>query len=70
MRMSRDEFDKFRRLVLEDVSLQEALRDLNDWREFIDVVIEMGAARGFQFRSDDVEDEIRASRRQWIERTI
>lgn len=68
--MPREEFEEFRRLVMQDVSLQENLRDLIDPDRFADRVVELGIDRGFKFSSDEVAEAMRENKRAWIERWI
>lgn len=68
--MSREEFEKFRHLVLQDSLLQEELRGFVERAEFVNRVVELGMSHGFEFTADDVEDAIKVNRRAWIERWI
>ena len=53
--------DEFRRLVLGDEPLQQALRGIPDRREFISRTINAGLARGFDFNEGDVDAGFRSS---------
>ena len=68
--MSQEQFEQFRNVVLEDLSLQKQLRAFTGRDTFIPCVVKLGAERGFQFTAEDVEDAMNASRRVWIERWI
>jgi hypothetical protein len=63
-------FDQFREMVLQDLSLQEALAGTTDREVFISLVERLGRERSFEFNASDVEDALRAARRSWIERGI
>jgi predicted ribosomally synthesized peptide with nif11-like leader len=68
--MSLEQFEQFRNIVLEDLSLQKQLRAFIGREEFIVRVIESGAERGFQFTAENVMEAMNASRRAWIERWV
>lgn len=68
--MPQEDLEKFRRMVLEDLSLQARLRKFAGREEFAAGVVEAGAACGFEFTAEDVKDAMRANRRDWIERWI
>lgn len=68
--MSQEQFEEFRKVVLEDVSLQKQLRNLTRRDRFIARVIKLGAERGFEFTADEIFEEMDASRRSWIERWL
>jgi predicted ribosomally synthesized peptide with nif11-like leader len=68
--MSQEQFEQFRNIVLEDLSLQEKLRAFTGRDEFISCVVDAGAEFGFQFTAEDVAEAMRANRRAWIERWI
>jgi EAL domain-containing protein (putative c-di-GMP-specific phosphodiesterase class I) len=67
--MPSEEFEKFRTLVLRDMSLQKMLNEAGD-REFVSTVVETGKQNGFLFSAEDVEEAMQANRRAWIERWI
>jgi hypothetical protein len=56
--------------ILEDVSLQERLRQVIDKQLFIDVVVRAGEENGFSFNAQDVNEALRAKRRLWLERWV
>ncbi|MFP2907633.1 Nif11-like leader peptide family natural product precursor [Pyxidicoccus sp. 3LFB2] len=68
--MPRDDFERFRHLVLEDVALQEALRDTADVPGFIALAMKLGAERGCHFTAEELRETLRAARREWLERWI
>ncbi len=63
-----ENFERFRRCVLSDISLQEQLRGIEDKKEFIAATVELGAANGFVFGTAEVESAMRKNQQQWIER--
>jgi hypothetical protein len=65
-----DNFAHFYRQVLDDLSLQEDLRALDDGKEFVARVVELGAENGFIFTAEDVQETIHENNRAWIERWI
>ena len=68
--MSQKEFEQFRQIVLEDVSLQKRLRNITRRHVFVSRAVKLGAEHGFQFTTEDVYEAIGESRRLWIERWI
>jgi chloramphenicol O-acetyltransferase len=68
--MFQESFEKFRQVVLEDLSLQKELRELSEREEFVRHVVELGAARGFEFTAENVKEAMRENRRVWVERWI
>jgi Nif11 domain len=68
--MLENSFEKFRELVLCDATLQETLRVPTRDDAFIEMVVRLGAERGFGFTADEVRDAMRANRRAWLERWI
>jgi Nif11 domain len=61
---------RFRLLVLQDQSLQNQLRDLDDRDEFIVRAIELGRLHDYDFTEADVNEAMQAGRRAWLERWI
>jgi len=57
-------------LRLEDVAIQERLRQVADKELFIDLVVRVGEENGFVFNADDVQEAYRSKRRDWIERWV
>jgi predicted ribosomally synthesized peptide with nif11-like leader len=68
--MSQEQFEEFRKVVLEDLVLQEQIRIFNERESFILRVVELGAERGFDFTGETVREAMRDARREWIERWI
>lgn len=68
--MSQEQFEQFRNVVLEDLSLQKQLREFTRRNMFVAQVVKSGAERGFQFTAEDVEEAMNANHRDWIERWI
>lgn len=68
--MPPEDFERFRRLVLEDAALQQALRDTPDVPAFIALARRLGAERGCDFSAEDVQEAMRAARRAWRERWV
>jgi predicted ribosomally synthesized peptide with nif11-like leader len=68
--MSLNQFEQFRRCVLEDLSLQKQLRAFTSRDKFVDRAVKLGTERGFQFTEEDVREAMRACRRDWMERWI
>ena len=68
--MPESRFEEFRRLVLDDVTLQKELRDVTDRLAFIAQVVELGEKNEYEFTSTEVEEAMNAARRDWIERMI
>lgn len=61
-------FGAFRQLVQGDAALQAELRAVSDPAAFYERSVELGRARGFDFLPGDVESELNAGRKRWIER--
>lgn len=68
--MSEENFERFREIVLRDLSLQERLREITDRQVFIRRVVELSAECGFEIAPEDVEEAMRRRRREWIERQV
>lgn len=68
--MSRESFEQFRQLVLQDNVLQERLRETVDRETFITLVVRLGEERGYGFTVEDVEAAMRASQQAWLLRWI
>ena len=68
--MSQESFEQFRKLVLQDVSLQEKLRASSDFQVFTPLVVQLGQERGFDFAAEEVEAARQAAQRAWIERWL
>lgn len=68
--MSQEMLAQFKQVVFSDITLQEKIRDIDDKAEFVSVVIELGRDVGCEFTAEDVQAEMMASRRAWIERRL
>jgi hypothetical protein len=68
--MSEENFERFRELVLRDLSLQKRLRECAERAAFIQKVVELGAECGCEITPEDVEEAMRRNRRAWLERWI
>jgi mannose-6-phosphate isomerase-like protein (cupin superfamily) len=67
---SPEALQRFRQMVLDDLALQEELRDTMDRELFVATVVRLGAERGCHIAPGDVEEAMRAGRRVWLERWI
>jgi hypothetical protein len=67
---SRENFEEFRRLVLEDEALQAQLRGLPSGEIFAEVVLQAGAHRGYEFTRASLDQALVEARRSWIERWV
>jgi len=68
--MSEDNLQKFSRLVLENLEIQSLLKPIADREEFICKVLELGKNAGYEFSREDIEHQIRETRRLWFARCI
>jgi Aspartyl/Asparaginyl beta-hydroxylase/Nif11 domain len=68
--ISKEDFQRFRRLVLEDTALQERLRETPNLKAFLGLALRLGHEHGYRFTVEDVEDALRESRRAWHQRWI
>lgn len=68
--MSEENFEQFRQLVLQDLGLQERLREVDDREAFPALVVKAGDERGYAFTAEDVEAALRRNGRAWVERWI
>jgi hypothetical protein len=64
------DFERFRRLVLRDPSLQAELMQATDRTAFTSMVLGLGERHGARFSAGDVDAAFQAARRAWIERWI
>lgn len=64
------DFERFRQEVLGDPFLQDDLRNVDSTEEFIEKVMKTGRQRGFEFRSAEVAEAIRAGQEQWALRWL
>lgn len=63
-------FERFRRLVLDDVTLQERLRGVTEWPVFVTTALGEAAARGVELTTTDLEEARRAATRSWLDRWV
>jgi predicted ribosomally synthesized peptide with nif11-like leader len=68
--MSRESFERFRALVIEDPDLQARLSGFEDLQKFEDAVLEAAAEREFDFSRQELQQALREARRSWIERWL
>lgn len=68
--MPKEDFEQFHQMVLQDISLQESLREIEYRKDFITAVVEKGREKGFDFGVEDVENKMRENQRAWIERWL
>jgi predicted ribosomally synthesized peptide with nif11-like leader len=68
--MSQEKFEQFRHVVLQDLTLQERLRESEDRETFVKLLVHVGSEHGYNFTPEDVENALRDSRRAWIERWL
>ena len=69
--MSRDsaptesDLDRFRRLVLQDSSLQEQLRNIDDHDAFTTLVVKLAAEGGYLITATEIDEAMRRTRQRW-----
>ena len=68
--MSEKAFAQFREMVLDDEHLQARMRDIMERSEFITTVVAAACEAGYEITAEDVEFQMNAGRRAWIERWI
>lgn len=68
--MSRENFERFRAVVVEDEGLQARLIGFADFEDFKEAVVRAGSESGFDFTLEDLDQMIREARRSWLERWI
>ena len=67
---TKERFEEFRQLVLQDASLQEKLRATHNLKAFLSLILQLGEDRGYIFTAEDVDDALREARRAWHLRWI
>jgi hypothetical protein len=67
---AQEELERFRRLVLGDLSLQEQLRQTTEMEPFITRTVLLAHERGFDFTDEEVRTAMRASRLAWMQRWL
>ena len=65
-----ERFERFRRLVLVDQALQAELRRITSRDRFVARAVEAAGERGIRLLPADVDEALRESRREWLERWI
>ena len=68
--MSSESLEQFKREVLQDQSLARVLREESDRGRFVGLIVRLGAERGYNFTPEEVEGQMRAARRAWLERLL
>ena len=67
---SLERFGRFRRIVLSDAALQELLRSIPDWSDFVEAAIRAASEQGIALSEEDVlaarEDATRSWRERWV----
>ena len=63
--MSHEQLDEFRDLVLHDAELQAQLHSIVDRRVFIERLLQLGAERGYQLTTEQIETALAEARRAW-----
>jgi len=66
--MSKEDLRQFCRFVLDDLELQNKLKEVFERDEFIEKVVDLGALAGFIFSREDVEQQMRENRKMWNQR--
>lgn len=68
--MTRNIFEEFQSVVLQDLDLQAKLYAIEERENFLHQVVCLGAERGFRFDKETVVAAMESNRRAWIERWI
>ena len=63
-------FERFRQLVLDDISLQERLRSATEWPAFVTTALGEAGDRGVELTATDLEAARRAATRSWLDRWV
>ena len=66
----KESFDRFCRIVFEDLALQKQLREETDKKRFAALLVRLAKERGYQFGVEVVEEALRAGRIAWFQRWI
>ena len=66
--MTGSDLERFRRIVLAEVSLQEELRGCLDRAEFVALVIERAQERGCSLETAELTAAFEATARNWVTR--
>jgi hypothetical protein len=68
--LSREQWARFRDLVIADPSLQADLQRHTELPPFIADIVRLAATHGLVVDETDVQDALNAARRSWLERWI
>jgi hypothetical protein len=68
--MSRESFEQFRALVIEDPDLQTRLSGFESIQKFEDAVLQAAVEREFDFTRQELQQALREARHSWIARWI
>jgi hypothetical protein len=67
---SPEELQRFRQMVLNDLKLQQRLRQTDDRESFIRLLVGVGRQLGYRFTAADADNALRAEQQAWFERWI
>ena len=70
LQIERQNFNRFRNLVLAEPELHAQLRATPDQASFIALAVQLAAERGCAFSPTTVEGTLRERRRAWLERWL
>jgi hypothetical protein len=65
-----DQFERFRRVVLDDPELQAGLRSICEWPAFVSAALDSATRCGLSLTADDLDAARAASRQSWFERWL
>lgn len=68
--MSLENFEQFKKLVLQDLDLQRNLQNISDRELFVAEVVKIGGEQGFNFSEETILNVMRENKQMWIERWI
>ncbi len=67
---SSEQLQLFRQKVLNDLKLQQRLRQTDDRESFIRLLVGLGRELGYRFTAADADNALRAEQQAWFERWI
>ena len=67
---SSEQLRLFRQTVLNDLKLQQRLRQTDDRESFIKLLVGLGRELGYRFNAADADNALRAEQQAWFERWI
>jgi len=67
---SSEQLQLFRQTVLNDLKLQQRLRQTDDRESFIRLLVGLGRELGYRFNAADADNALRAEQQAWFERWI